>query len=313
MFNYINFTPPPGFASPHIQTLMARFSKHGLPPPSENWEVLLEDGDKLYCKISTPLNWKKNQPTVVLVHGVGGDHTSGYMVRLSRKLYENGLRVLRLNLRGSGPGVNMSLKPYNAGNSPDLKQALLKLKNETPDSPLMVIGFSLGGSIVLKLAAELGKDQQLVKKFFAVCPPIDLAHTVELMSKGINTLYHKYYVYYLSKQTKKWINGRQINSLLEYDEKITAPLWGYKDAQDYYNKCSSYQFIPGIPHSCHILFAGDDPIIDYKILSSENIPPNVSISVSSHGGHMGFIGYDRREWVHWMDTLLLKWLKEENR
>lgn len=314
MFNYISFNPPPGFSSPHIQTVMARFSKHGLPPPSRHWEITLEDGDKLYGKISTPLMWKEDQPTVVLVHGVGGDDTSGYMIRFSRKLYENGFRAVRMNLRGSGPGINLVSKPYNAGNSDDLKQVLTHLKNESPDSPLIVIGFSLGGNIVLKLAAEMETDQHLVEEFYAVCPPVDLGHTLELMTTGINKIYHRYYLHYLSAQAKKWLNGKPLKSLLEYDEQVTAPLWGYKDAFDYYKKCSSYQFIPEIGHSCNILYSGDDPIIDYRVLSGKNIPANVNIWVSSHGGHMGFIGYEgKNEWIHWMDNVLLKWLKGDFR
>lgn len=311
MYNYLSFNPMTGLSSPHMQTIMPRFISHGSPPPSENWIVHLKDEDHLFCKLSTPENWKENAPTIVLIHGLGGNHHSGYMVRFSRKLFQNGYRVLCLNLRGSGEGENQTSKPYNAGNSWDVKEALEKLKQEHPDSLIKLIGFSLGGNIALKLAGELDEDSKgLVDEVFAVCPPVDLAHTVTLLSQGFNKIYHRYYLHYLSKQTQKWLKGRHIGSLLEYDEIITAPQWGFKDAADYYQKSSSYKFIPKITLSCNILYSGDDPIIDYRLLNDVSVPSNVHVWVSSHGGHMGFMSRNESdEGYHWMDKTLLKWLK----
>ena len=314
MFNYLTFTPFPGLSSPHLQTIIGRFSATGMPPPSEILVTPLQDGDRLFSIMSTPENWDSHFPTVVLIHGLGGNHNSGYMVRFSRKIYQMGYRVLRVNLRGSGPGVNLSLKPYYGGNSCDIKEILGQLKQKHAKSPLFLIGFSLGGNIVLKLAGEIGDNQQLVDSFFAVCPPIDLAHTVDLLSQGFNKIYHRYYLHHLCQQAQKWLNGRFINSLEEYDNLVTAPQWGYENAQDYYRKCSSFQFIPRIHLPCNILYSGDDPFIDYRILEDKNIPSNVKIWVSSHGGHMGFMGRNEKgEGYHWMDSTLLKWLKGDFR
>lgn len=315
MYNYLSFNPMPGLSSPHMQTIVARFISHGSPPPAEDWIVQLKDEDSLYCKLSTPEEWQETFPTIVLIHGLGGNHHSGYMVRFSRKLFQKGYRVLCLNLRGSGEGENQTSKPYNAGNSSDVKEVLKKLKEEKPQSPIKLIGFSLGGNIALKLGGELDGDEgyRLIDEIFAVCPPIDLAHTVTLLSKGFNKIYHRYYLHYLCKQTQKWLKGRSVNSLLEYDEMITAPQWGFKDASDYYQKSSSGRFIPKITLPCHILYSGDDPIIDYHLLNDISVPANVNVWVSSHGGHMGFMSREEESGggYYWMDNILLKWLKDD--
>jgi|688.fasta_scaffold03110_6 predicted alpha/beta-fold hydrolase len=317
MFNHLSFNPLPGFSSAHLQTIATRFLNNGKPAPMQDWNARLSDGDILYCKISTPQSWSETTPTIALIHGLGGNHTSGYMIRFGRKLFEQGYRVLYLNLRASCAEISKAyenLRPYNGGNSEDVKEALLQLKNESPKSPLILIGFSLGGNVALKLAGELGDEKSaLVDEFYAICAPLDLELTVQILSQGFNQIYHRYYLYYLCRQSKKWQNGAAIQSLYEYDERITAPQWGYKNAKDYYQKCSSYLFIPKIKQPCHILYAQDDPIIDYKPIQRIIVPPSVKIWISSHGGHMGFMGRENghEEDFYWMDRMLLRWLKKE--
>src|ERR1700761_7477070 len=95
----LEFYPARGFASPHLQTILPTLFNHrGKEPPSASFFIPLTDGDTLYCKISTPSGWKLHQKTIILLHGLGGSHQSGYMVRLSRKCYEAGYRVVRVNL-----------------------------------------------------------------------------------------------------------------------------------------------------------------------------------------------------------------------
>ena len=180
-FKQLSFLPLQGCGSPHIQTFFAGFSQPGKPPPSLPFLVSLGDGDLLSCQISTPPSWKPTDKTVLLVHGLCGSHESNYMVRLSRKLYKQGYRAVRINLRACGSGHSLARRPYHGGLSQDLLQVLQAMKRQAPDSPMILIGFSLGGNIALKLAGELGR-QKLLTLTIAICSPLNLGHTAHLLT-----------------------------------------------------------------------------------------------------------------------------------
>src|ERR1700733_8064317 len=101
MFDFLDFCPLPGFSSPHLQMVLATYGPAGKEPPSKEMIVVLEDDDQLSCHVSTPKNWKPHHKTLVLVHGLCGSHRSCYMIRIARKAFDQGLRVVRINLRGA--------------------------------------------------------------------------------------------------------------------------------------------------------------------------------------------------------------------
>lgn len=310
MFKKIEFSPLPWLKSPHAQMIVANYFWKGLEPPSSPLWVNLIDHDMLCCAVSTPPNWTQKDRTVVLIHGLGGDQYSHYMIRMSRKLYHLNVRTVRVNLRGCGPGKAMSKLPYNGGNSPDLLAVLNRVKTLSSRSPISVVGFSLGGNVLLKMLGELGPSaNELVEHAIAVCPPVDLGDTVERICAKENRLYHKYYLNSLVKQTKKWTHGKQIDSVYEFDECVTAPYWNYASASEYYDRSSSRHFIPNISVATDIVFTDDDPFISYEPLNQVTIPVCVNIWVAKHGGHMGFIGSPSSGGFFWLDHLIIKWLK----
>lgn len=292
MFKPLNFHTFPGIRSPHVQMFLANFGPTGLEPVSRPELIRMSDGDLLSCEISTPLQWLPEDPTVVMVHGLGGSHLSGYMIRQSRKFYHNGMRVVRVNLRGCGSGKGLNKLPYNSGTSHDIYDVLKTLKAKSPHSPITLVGFSLGGNVILKMAGEHGLEiQKLVRKLIAVCPPLDIEHCVTRISRRRNWAYHKYFLNSILDQGWKWIQEHSIRSIQEYDDKITAPLWGYANAKDYYDKCSSSKFIGNIQVPGDLIFAADDPFIDHNILSRVQLPSHLNAWLSPIGGHMGFIGW----------------------
>lgn len=308
------FHPAVGLSSPHLQTILPTLlGKGGIEPPSSYFFIALEDGDILCCKMSTPPNWKPHQRTIVLLPGLGGTDTSNYMIRMSRKFYRMGYRSLRLNLRGSGQGIHFAQRPYHGGVSPDILQAIQTLKQQTPQSPIVLIGFSLGGNIALKLLGELGEQSSpLIETVIAICAPIDLKQTMNLLSEGFNRLYHRYYVKGLQRIGSRWIGKHTIRSLLEFDNLVTAHYWGYRDAFDYYHQCSSKFFLPHIRSSCHLIFAADDPFVDYRSALQNPLSSVVKIWLSQHGGHMGFWGWaGKRHGYNWLDALLIKLVHDQ--
>lgn len=306
----LHFQPLPGLSSNHLQTIIASYRHPGAPPPTQSWIVSLDHGDFLSCEVSCPPTWNKNCHTVVLVHGLGGSHNSSYMIRMARKLYEQSIKAVRINLRGCGTGQGLSKLPYNAGNSEDLFKVIKSLKLDNHHSDIIVIGFSLGGNMVLKLAGELGQEaSKWVKKFIAVCAPLNLEETVRIIEKKRHKLYHYYYLKEVCRQGRPWIREK-IRTLFEFDDRITAPLWGYSGASDYYFSCSSMQFLPHIKHDTHLLLANDDPFIPLEILKQIFIPSKVDLCTTDHGGHMGFLGKTAKEHQSfWMDEMLLQWIK----
>lgn len=307
------FQPMKGFASPHIQTVFPLLiSNGGEAPPSAPYFIPLDDGDTLYGMLSTPPFWTSSEKTVVLIHGLGGGHTSNYMIRISRKLYQKGYRTMRINLRGIGPDAAIAHRPYHGGSSHDLLQVVQALKKQTPHSPIVLIGFSLGGNIILKLAGELEeRADSLIEKTISICAPIDLAQTTLSLSKGINRLYHNYYIQGLKRLGQRWIGNLPIRSIIDFDDAVTAPLWGFRNAFDYYQQSSSCHSLPKIRHPCHLIFAADDPFVDYRAALKHPLYPAVKIWLSRHGGHMGFWGWAGREHgCYWIDRFLLELVKE---
>jgi predicted alpha/beta-fold hydrolase len=312
--NKLNFQPFPGLSSNHLQMILPNvrpllFEKS---PPSKECLIKLEDDAYLSCKISSPPNRKENSPTVILVHGMGGSDSSTYMIRMSKKLYLNKIQSLRVNLRGSGPGKNLSKLPYHAGNSGDLLKVVQFLKDQEPNREIIIIGVSLGGNITLKLAGELKSEaKKWVKHFIAVCPPLDLAQTVKTILEKQNRFYHSFYLNSISRQAKKFLPGK-ISSLYEFDDLVTARLWGYKGADEYHHECSCIRVLQHIDQSTHLLFAYDDPFIRFDHLEKIDLPSALHVYTTKQGSHVGFLGkVPHSKSPYWMDHLLLNWVNED--
>ena len=304
----LNFRPLTGLTHSHLQIVTATFFPIGAPPPSVSYLVELGNSDQLSCEVSIPPDWNPQKKTIALVHGLGGSHASPYMIRMARKLYDRGFKVVRVNLRGCGTGHGLSQKPYNGGNSHDLLNVLKALKKDAPTSKIDVVGFSIGGNIVIKLAGELGAlAGNFVNAFFAVCAPLNLAKSVQLIEKKNHRLYLSFFLKRINQQAKSW-SQKDFQSISEFDENITAPLWGYHGAQDYYQKCSGLNFLPLIKHPLHMVFAEDDPFVPMEALKGQKWPHHVNVYTTPKGGHMGFIGPTPTPFnFYWMDHLLLNW------
>lgn len=305
---HLDFKPAFGLSSHHLQIVLSAFLPSGKAPPSEQMFVDIGKGDKLSCHVSTPPLWDPKGRTIVLIHGLGGSHHSRYMVRMARKLYARNDKVVRVNLRNCGSGKGLSSLPYCGGNSQEIREVLEKVKNEYPDSEIQLIGFSLGGNIVLKMAGEMGDDaNRLIKTCIAICPSINLEQSVRAIERKEYQLYHAYYLKSILKQAHQWLPCK-INSLFEFDDKLTGPLWGFSGAKEYYQACSSEYFLNKIACDTHLMFAKDDPFISLDSLAKMSLPKSVHIWVTQYGGHMGFLGkFTKPKEFQWMDQQLLKW------
>ena len=146
------FRPLPLLSNPHLQTLLGHWlSGPAFAYPSRSEIVPLPDGDCLVLHDSAPENWRDGESIVVLVHGLTGSHASAVVQRTANLLLPEGLRVVRVDLRGTGASLPLSRGTYHGGCSQDLRVGLEAVHRWSPQSPIILVGFSLGGNIVLKL------------------------------------------------------------------------------------------------------------------------------------------------------------------
>jgi hypothetical protein len=322
MSQEIPFEPFSFFTDPHHQTIISSMFNFLSEPVSIRKTVLLPDGDQLAYEVTTPPGWKETDGTVLLVHGLCGSHRSPNLIRMVNRLEPKGIRCVRYNMRGCGSGRGLSQKLYHSGRSEDVFSVLKALKTEHPDSPITLIGFSLGGNLVLKLAGELHTlADQYLEKVIAVSPPVDLHSSVQMLGQPENGIYERYFYKLLRADVhdrQRLFKGlprirlpRNLK-LYEFDQLYTAPAAGFSDVIDYYDKCSSSAVVENIAIPCRILLSEDDPIISPHSLDSFNLPPNIEVFKTKKGGHMGYLASPTDEkGFYWLDSLLVDWVLGE--
>lgn len=319
MSQELPFEPFPFLDDPHQQTIISSFFNILAEPTSVPKIISLPDGDRLSLEMTTPREWTPSDWTVVLVHGLCGSHRSPNLVRMAWRLEPLGVRVVRFNMRNCGSGRGLSRQIYHSGRSEDVFEALKVLKEESPHSPIALIGFSLGGNIVLKMAGELGTlASHFLKKVIAISPPVDLFSSIQMLGDPVNAIYERYF-YHLLRADVHFIHQKFKDlprirlprnlKLYEFDQLYTAPRCGFQNAEDYYNKCSSAHVIADIAIPCKILLSEDDPIISSSSLDEYKLPPQVDLFKTKKGGHMGYLGNPKNDkGFHWLDSLLIDWI-----
>jgi uncharacterized protein len=314
-----DFRPHPLLRDAHAQTLSASLLRP-LPPLGLRIERLeLPDGDFV------DLGWcgeeNDSGPIAVLVHGLTGGFESKYLRATARRLIAQGLRCVILQLRGAGPEPNRTARCYNHGDSADLRFLWHWLRARAPRSRIVTAGWSLGANVTLKALAEEGTAAPVAGAAVA-CAPFQLEPCADRLRTGLSRLYQVK----LLKELKASIRRKhgpvppppgvdlagalRARDFFEFDDAYTAPLNGYRDARDYYARCSSAQFLGSIAVPTLIVNAIDDPFMTPDVLPAASaLAPAVTLELSTHGGHVGFIDAGpRREPRFWLERRLAAWL-----
>jgi uncharacterized protein len=316
------FEPHPWLRSAHAQTILGRYWPHpGTRLEATPHEVGLADGDRLVVLESVPPGWQGTHPTAVLVHGLAGSADAAYMLRLGVRLVHQGIRVVRVNLRNSGSGFGLSKAVYHAGRSDDLREVLAWLKRREGASRVALVGFSLGGNLALKLAAEAATDPTGVEALdcvLAANPPIDLTACYRRMSLPENKLYDRNFAKWLRRMIRRLhrrfpeLGPTRIDdakTVYEFDDRYTAPRNGFASADDYYERCSLVSALGRIAVPGLIVHAMDDPFVPYEPFERVAWPPHLVLDLVRHGGHLGYLS--RHPWQggrRWLDARLDGWL-----
>jgi predicted alpha/beta-fold hydrolase len=253
---------------------------------------------------------------LILVHGLEGSSAAGYARSLAQAALEAGCAVHRFNMRSCGGTEHLSGRTlYHSGQTCDLLSFARRIRSSTP---LFLIGFSLGGNVVLKLAGELGESaQEFIAGVAAVSTPIDLAACARRLDHPSNFIYSRRFLTRLKQKVKLkerltpglfQLDGlHQVRTIYEFDDRFTGPSFGFGSAANYYATQSSNQFLARIRVPALLVQAKDDPLIPFDVYQhpafAEN--PNLRLIAVEHGGHLGFVSKTRPRF--WLDQLLLAW------
>lgn len=316
------FIPAMGISGGNRQTIIGTlFAGSADFRKTEQHKVGVSDGDAVVLHDDQPKNWKQGDHAVLLLHGLSGCHSSGYMMRIAGKLNQQNVRSFRMDHRGCGTGDGLAQKPYHAGRINDLHRVIVSIETLCPGSLISVVGFSLSGNLLLRYLGDVNiKHSSNLFRAVAVCPPVDLGHCVgELDKTRAGRQYDRYFTRKLvskisgSRQWRDDIPLAQVNEkprrLYDFDDLYTAPASGFDSADDYYSFASASQHLNNIIVPTTILAAKDDPLVSPVSFQDLTLPSCVTLCMTEHGGHMGYIGRrnedpDRR----WMDWRVIEWL-----
>lgn len=304
------FRPLPLWRGGDLQTL-----RNWLKPPKDtidDWaaETRVFDcndgsGDRLIARLHRPDD-VEHKPLILLIHGLNGSEDSFYIRVSAGHLLKAGYPVMRLNLRGAGPGRSFSRSNYHAGRSEDIAACLKGLDSELTRNGIVAVGYSLGGNVLLKYLGETGANADLMAAV-SVSAPIDLSAAQHRLATHRNRLYHAHLLANLRDETGPAARG--IRSIREYDARIVAPAHGFQSAEQYYAECSANRRLLAIRRPTLVIHAGDDPWIPAmsyaEVKWGDN--PYLHLKLPVSGGHVGFhgVGLDRP----WYDLALLRFLE----
>lgn len=322
MFQPPAFVPRRFVRGGHLQTLAAFFllRKIALPAPEERY-IEVAPGVQILCLCHWQAD-RRNALTLIVVHGLEGSSDSGYMVGVAQKGLAAGMNVVRVNQRNCGGTDRLAPTLYNSSLSGDIATVARNVVEQDKVSRFVLVGFSMGGNLVLKTAGEWGREAPPeFRAVAAVCPAMDLAASADALHLPSNRIYEEYFMLKLRHRFRNKARLfpahydpsrlRGVNSLRQFDDKITAYYCGFDSAVDYYARAAASNTVDRIAVPGLILFAVSDPFIRLipetraKIASN----PNLTFVETADGGHCSFLaapnGYDGR----WAEQQVVEFLK----
>lgn len=294
------YMPPWWAKSPHIQTILPVFTKVAN-PTLQRQRLELPDGDFI------DLDWQgspqEGAPIIVIIHGLEGSSQSHYAKRLLLACKEQQLTAVVHHHRSCSGENNRLARSYHSGDTDDLQFSLALLQQTYPQSPLLAVGYSLGGNVLTKYQGEYQNDS-LLTRAVVVSAPLQLSACAKRLENGFSKVYQNHLIKQLQQKiTQKLADPdlascipltqmqvAQLHTFYDFDDKVTAPLHGFTGVDDYYTRASGLPFVSRITKPTLILHAKDDPFMtDDVIPHPSQISEHVEYELHPYGGHVGFI------------------------
>lgn len=305
--NFEKFNPVWWAPEVHSQTVISSFSQTN-DPLSERIDISTPDNDFLELEV---VDLKNDKPVVALFHGLEGSSKRHYIQNLMSDLRDQGFSSVALNFRGCGERLNLQKRMYHSGETEDYKTLFNWIKENFNNPEIYAVGFSLGGNALVKSLGELGSNHP-ISKAVAVSPPYDLKGGSLQMDHGFNKIYQQRFLKTLKEKTE--LKREQYSdfpiftgsSVYEFDDQVTGPVHGFKDAEDYYETCSSKHFYKDVEKPLLVIHSKADSLCPLEFAPFEDLDKNKNIHTlfTESGGHVGFISQKRG----WLNRTIIKWL-----
>lgn len=312
-----HFVAATGLRNPHLQTLMPRIiRKKALFEPI--WQRLdTPDGD--FLDLAWSEDWQTDEadkkPLFILFHGLEGCFYSPYANGLMDAFAKDGWLAVMMHFRGCSGTPNNLARAYHSGEVEDARYFLEHIHQQFPQQKKVSVGISLGGNMLVNYLAQYN-DDPLIDAATIVSAPLDLGACSARIEQGFSKLYKNYLLSSLKSsalQKHHLIKGelglsyqsiKRVTKLYEFDDLITAPLHGFKDAEDYYQQCSGIHRLKEIKLPTQIIHAKDDPFMTDEVIPKFVLPDNIDYRLFEQGGHVGFVTGNALKPRFWLEHAL---------
>jgi uncharacterized protein len=319
-----DFEPHRWLTSGHAQTLGAAFVRRTFAVPSGEERLFRVD---TWTQLKGICHWqagkRKDMPVVVVVHGLEGSSDSNYAKGIADKGWTRGFHTIRMNQRNCGGTERLTPTLYNSGLSGDYLAVLEELIEEGFQK-IFFAGYSMGGNLVMKMAGELGESApKELRGVAGVCPALDLSRCADALEERQNYLYQWHFVRGLMDRYRRKcalfpdrysLNGfGKVRTVREFDDEITAPCFGFKDAEEYYESASAKKVIDKVRVPMLVMTAQDDPFVPYVSFLAAKVDENpvVQFVAPQHGGHCGFVSRFEGPERFWAEERIVEFVERE--
>lgn len=309
---------------PHLQTILPKWL-HRQPAQFRAERLELPDGDFVDLAWNLSPEPTTAQPLLVLFHGLEGSVHSHYAKGMLTHLAKQDQQAVLMHFRGCSGEPNRRLEAYHSGAISDARYLIATLQQRYPNRPLLAIGWSLGGNMLVNLLART-PDLPL-QAAMVISAPLLLASCSDRVNRGFSRVYQTYLLKSLRGNLerkrqqvpgadKRWSADQiaAIGTLRQFDELVTAPLHGFASADDYYQRCSGLPLLGTIGIPTLIIHAADDPFMSEAVIPAAHaLSPTVRYELSRCGGHVGFMYGTPWRPRYWLEERVNAWLSDWQR
>jgi predicted alpha/beta-fold hydrolase len=303
-FHLTSYKPTQWLPGGHMQTVFGRLMRRKAGIIFHRRRLNTPDKDFIDLDFAEVAGYPlpEEAPLVLLLHGLEGNARRGYACEIYRRLAQLGVRSVGMNYRSCSGEMNRVARFYHSGATDDVALVLSTLTEWFPSNKRGLIGFSLGANLTLKFLGERGQvGPKWVDTAVAVSPPFDMKKSADLLERGLSRFYTRYFLRSLHQKVlakadllEPMVDLEKVlaaRTFRDFDNEGTAPLGGFQDADDYYQKCSTAQFLPHIQVPTLLLRALDDPLfapddVPYQTIAANR---NLIAGIVPKGGHLGFV------------------------
>jgi predicted alpha/beta-fold hydrolase len=311
------YVPPPFLANGHLQTLLPALFRRVRGVIYERERITTPDGDFL------DLDWagKGSRHLAIIAHGLEGDSKRAYALGMVRALLRNGWDAVVWNARGCSGEPNRALRFTHSGATEDLQTVLAHVISTRHHDELALIGFSLGGNLTLKYLGECGRElNPRIKKAVVLSVPCDLQSSSIQLARQANQIYMRRFLMSLRQKIRakmKIMPGKiddrdygQLRTFKDFDDRYTASIHGFADAEDYWRQSSSRPFLKSISIPTLLINARNDPFLAERCypISEAEANSNIHLEMPASGGHVGFITFNHQG-EYWSEARALSFVK----